>query len=215
MLNTFKKEVRLLMYKDPAFLFYPSDFLTGVTDLTMEERGQFITLLCLQHQKGSLSEKTIRLSVANVSVDVLSKFKKDEDGNFFNERLKLEIEKRSAFVDSRRENGSKGGRPRKPSGLPLANPSDKPNGKAKNNLAINININENISIDEVVNYFKENGYKEESARNFFNYYSSAEWKDSNGKEVKNWKLKAKQVWFKPNNKEVVNDYNNAKSKFVF
>ena len=202
------------MAKDPAFLFYPSDFLTGVTDLTMEERGQFITMLCLQHQKGVLNEKTIRLSVGNVSVDVLSKFKKDDDGNFFNERLQNEIEKRAAFVDSRRENGSKGGRPKKPNGLPSDKPNAKPNGKPKKNLAENENVNENISIDEVVNYFKENGYKSESGRNFFNYYSSAEWKDSNGKEVKNWKLKAKQVWFKPENKELVNDYYTAKPKFV-
>jgi len=55
------------MAKDPAFLFYSSDFLSGITDLTMEERGQYITLLCLQHQKGSLSEKTIRLSVLKYS----------------------------------------------------------------------------------------------------------------------------------------------------
>ena len=70
--------------KDPAFLFYSSDFLNGVVDLTMEERGQYITLLCLNHQKGELTEKTIRLSVGSVSVDVLAKFKQDENGLLYN-----------------------------------------------------------------------------------------------------------------------------------
>jgi 5-methylcytosine-specific restriction endonuclease McrA len=101
------------MAKDPAFLFYSSDFLSGVTDLTMEERGQYITLLCLQHQKGPLSEKTIRLTVGSVSVDVLAKFEKDNEGRYFNERLKSEIEKRSKFTLSRKENGLNGGRPKK------------------------------------------------------------------------------------------------------
>ena len=31
--------------KDPAFLFYSSDFITGCMGLTMEERGQYITLI--------------------------------------------------------------------------------------------------------------------------------------------------------------------------
>jgi hypothetical protein len=176
--------------KDPAFLFYPSDFLTGVTDLTMEERGQYITLLCLQHQKGLLSEKTIRLSVGNVSVDVLSKFKQDEEGNYFNQRLQSEIEKRSAFVDSRRENGSKGGRPKKPNGLA----NGKPNGKAKDNLPINVNVN------EIIDYFKDNGYSEDLANKFFIHYQP-DWKDAKGRFVKDWKKKAQVVWFKDENKQ--------------
>lgn len=100
------------MAKDPAFLFYSSDFLSGISDLTMEERGQYITMLCLQHQKGVLNEKTIRLNVGNVSVCVLEKFSKDPDGNFFNERLRQETEKRNKFTESRRNNGSNGGRPK-------------------------------------------------------------------------------------------------------
>tara|TARA_R110002050_G_scaffold268962_1_gene411152 strand:- start:225 stop:347 length:123 start_codon:yes stop_codon:yes gene_type:complete len=32
--------------KAPAFQLYAQDFLTGVMDLTMEERGVYITLLC-------------------------------------------------------------------------------------------------------------------------------------------------------------------------
>jgi uncharacterized phage protein (TIGR02220 family) len=110
------------MAKDPAFLFYSSDFLTGVSNLTMEERGQYITLLCLQHQTGHLSEKTIRLTIGSVSVDVMSKFSKDTNGLFFNQRLDEESEKRKIFINSRIENGRRGGRPKndEPLGKPLA-----------------------------------------------------------------------------------------------
>ncbi len=100
------------MAKDPAFLFYSSDFLTGVIDMTMEERGQYITLMCLQHQKGRLSERTIRFCVGSVSDTVMSKFRRDENGLYFNDRLESEIEQRAAFTKSRRENGRKGGRPK-------------------------------------------------------------------------------------------------------
>ena len=71
------------MAKDPAILFYTGDFLNGCTCLTMEERGQYITILCLQHQTGHLSEKTIRLSVGSISVDVLKKLSKDSEGNYY------------------------------------------------------------------------------------------------------------------------------------
>ena len=130
------------MAKDPAFLFYSSDFLTGCLDLTMEERGQYITILCLQHQKGRLKEKTIRLSVGNVSDDVLEKFKKDENNLLYNDRLEKEISKRLEFTESRRKNGAKGGRPRKPSVKPSVKPSEEP----QENLTENENINENINI---------------------------------------------------------------------
>lgn len=167
------------MAKDPAFLFYSSDFLNGVADLTMEERGQFITLLCLQHQKGTLTDKTIRLSLGSVSVDVLSKFSKDKDGNFFNERLQEEIEKRIQFTESRRNNGSKGGRPKN---------NTKPLGLAKHNLMEDVNENENEDI--IINKNRcsfEQAYEYMSSRigidqakiqaeKFVNYYESNGWK---------------------------------------
>ena len=103
--------------KDPAFLFYSSDFLTGVSDLTMEERGQYITLLCMQHQKGHLSEKTCRLilGLPNLSLaqDVMKKFKKDENGLYYNERLEQEVAKRAKSTEASRLNGTLGGRPKK------------------------------------------------------------------------------------------------------
>ncbi|HEX4877106.1 MAG TPA: hypothetical protein VFV31_10570 [Chitinophagaceae bacterium] len=131
------------MAKDPAVLFYTSDFLTGVTDLTMEERGQYITILCLQHQKGRLSEKTIRLSVGSVSVDVLAKLTKDENGNFYSARMEKEIQERIKFTESRRNNGAKGGRPKneKPNGLPNGYPNAKPSANLPEDEDEDENIN--------------------------------------------------------------------------
>jgi hypothetical protein len=93
--------------KDPAFLFYSSDFLVGVSDLTMEERGQYITLLCLQHTKGHLSKKNILVGVGQVSDDVLAKFSIDDNGCYYNERLEKEVNKRKAYSESRKKNGAK------------------------------------------------------------------------------------------------------------
>ena len=140
--------------RDPAFLFYSSDFLTGCASLTMEERGQYITLLCLEHQLGRLSEKTIRLSVGSVSVDVLEKFKQDENGLLYNERLEIEIEKRSNFIDTRRTNGLKGGRPKAENKKPNGKPNGKPNAKANEKLIENENVIE--IINSIKDLFDEN-----------------------------------------------------------
>lgn len=115
------------MAKDPAFLFYSQDFYTGVATLTFEERGQFITLLSLMHQKGRMSEETIRFLVGSISVNLKSKFRIDENGLWYNERLETEAAKRANFTKTRRDNGSKGGRPKK----------TKPKGKPKQNLKVN------------------------------------------------------------------------------
>jgi hypothetical protein len=54
--------------------------------------------------------------------------------------------------------------------------------------------------DEVKKYFIDNGYSEQLADRFFKGYAIADWKDSNGRAVKNWKQKALHVWFKPEGK---------------
>ena len=45
------------MAKDPAFLFYTSDFLTGTMFMTNEQVGIYIRLLCSQHQHGGIIDK--------------------------------------------------------------------------------------------------------------------------------------------------------------
>jgi hypothetical protein len=56
------------------------------------------------------------------------------------------------------------------------------------------------NIADVIAYFKEKGYKEETARKAFEYYDVADWTDSKGAKVKNWKQKMNSVWFKDENK---------------
>lgn len=93
--------------KDPAFLFYSSDFLSGTMLMTDEEVGQYIKLLCLQHQKGHLKEKDILNICKSYNEDIFSKFTKDEEGNYYNERLEYESNKRKAYSESRRNNRKK------------------------------------------------------------------------------------------------------------
>lgn len=95
--------------KDPAFLFYPEAFLVGTMDMTNEEVGIYIKLLCRQHANGNLNPRLMD----GLPEAVLSKFRKDNQGNYYNTRLKTEMEKRRKYAESRRQNGSKGGRPKK------------------------------------------------------------------------------------------------------
>jgi len=107
------------MGRDPAFLFYSGDFLTGVADLTFEERGQFITLMALQHQKGHLTKKLIQISVPNVSDDVMAKFKVDENNLYYNERLELEANKRKEHSKKQSQRALDGWKKRKEADKPL------------------------------------------------------------------------------------------------
>lgn len=56
------------------------------------------------------------------------------------------------------------------------------------------------SSDDVLKYFAENDYSEQLALTAYKYYDTAGWKDSHGKQVKNWKQKMIAVWFKEENK---------------
>ncbi|NCD06417.1 MAG: DUF1376 domain-containing protein [Spirochaetia bacterium] len=104
------------MNKDPAFLFYSSDFYIGVAGLNMEERGQYISLLCVEHQQGRLKEKTICSTLGIKSLDeitdVMKKFIKDEDGLYYNQRLEVEAQKRDTYIAMQQRNGLRGGAPR-------------------------------------------------------------------------------------------------------
>lgn len=90
--------------KDPAVLFYTSDFLSAVSLMDMRERGQYITLLCLQRERGHLTMQEIKRAVKTPSSEVMGKFQQDEDGKYFNVRMDKEIAARAAHCLKQKAN---------------------------------------------------------------------------------------------------------------
>lgn len=131
------------MAKDPAFLFYTKDFYNGVADLTMEERGQYITLLCLQHTKGHLTEKMIQINVPDATADVLAKFEHDSEGKLFNKRLEQEIGKRKEHAQKQRDRALSGWEKRKSKKNKKQAVADTPANAAALPL-VNVNVNEDL-----------------------------------------------------------------------
>lgn len=133
--------------KNPAFLFYSSDWLSGCQFMSMEERGQYITLLAAQHQNGHLDTKRLGFLLGfgwDMVADIVkSKFLFDENGLIYNARLEEEIEKRNQFVEKQRLNGQKGGRPSKEESQKETQLKPKP--KAKQNPSDNGNDNEDVN----------------------------------------------------------------------
>jgi hypothetical protein len=95
------------------------------------------------------------------------------------------------------------------------------------NVNVNDNVNDNVNVDvdrydfvidkiapkekkkkifivptmeQWLEYFRENGYREDVGIRAFKSYQVAGWKDSRGNKIKNWKQKLQQVWFTDNNK---------------
>jgi uncharacterized protein YdaU (DUF1376 family) len=138
------------MAKDPAFLFYSSDFLTGTTFLSFEDKGKYITILCQMHQHGRLSEESICFAVGLVSVSLKAKFKVDESGLWYNERLEMETEKRNKYTESRRNNGSLGGRGHIKDKKQSKSVPKKKKATAKHMVNHMENENENINDNKVI-----------------------------------------------------------------
>lgn len=95
------------MAKDPAFLFYPADFISGTQYFTLEEKGAYIQLLLLQFNEGKLTEFLIRRSLGDAyerTWEVLKHKFIFKGGYYWNERLELEKQKRAKFTESRRNN---------------------------------------------------------------------------------------------------------------
>lgn len=167
------------MAKDPAVLFYPSDFLTGTMLMDYDTKGRYITLLSLQQQMGPIKEKNFK-EICGDKIDELSeKFQQDSKGNYFNKRMKYEMERRKKFTESRRSNGSKGGRP--PKAKEKQEESyEKPLGLSMDNLMGNEN--------ETVNrkgFNKEKEGKKEPIRHHYGEYKNVLLSDADYEKLKN------------------------------
>lgn len=92
------------MAKDPAFLFYPNDYLGGTMGMTFEQKGAYMELLMLQFNRGHMTKHMMGQVVGQLLDGILDKFEIDEQGLYFNKRLEDEQERRKSFVNSRLNN---------------------------------------------------------------------------------------------------------------
>jgi uncharacterized protein YdaU (DUF1376 family) len=94
--------------KDPAFLFYPNDYLGGTMGFTLEQHGAYLILLIYQFNNGPFSAANGR-SIVGESLfnSITHKFDCDDNGLLHNARLSQEIDKRRKHSEHQRENANK------------------------------------------------------------------------------------------------------------
>lgn len=95
------------MAKDPAFLFYPGDYVAGTMHLDFECKGAYMDLLMLQFQKGHMTIHMIKQVLGHKYEHIWSHISDkflEKDGNYWNERLRVEKEKRVKYCKSRKKN---------------------------------------------------------------------------------------------------------------
>jgi uncharacterized protein YdaU (DUF1376 family) len=183
------------MSKDPAFLFYSSDFLTGTMFLTNEQIGIFIRLLCVQHQKGRLREKDMLKICKTYDEDVFEMFTKDDENLFYNERLEAEVNKRKAYSESRRNNRKKKTNPLKNTSLTYVKHMENENENENENVIINRNKSNIPTKEEFLEYatviYKQlekdfEPFKFPVLAKYTTWIDNG-WKNGHNKPIKNWK----------------------------
>ena len=205
------------MNRAPAFQLYADDFLGGTADMSAEEVGAYIRLLCHQWNKGGLPNDPDRLAkmaglmavpMASPSLGyVIAKFPPCADGQLRNERLEKVRAESEAYRQSQSENGKKGAKTRwengKPNGganggaiaTPMANgcpndgsPSPSPSPSPKDNKK----RFKEPSIEEVKVRCAEIGLPDSEAERFWNYHAAKGWVVGN-QPMRSW-VAALNTW---------------------
>lgn len=194
------------MAKDPAFLFYPGDWITGTMTLSRFLKGCYMDMLIAQFNSGPLSLeeiKTVLGSDFGTAWPSLQKKFKAENGLFFNERLEVEKAKRADFQQHQRDRVLKRWGKEKAESYPGINP-----GTFDGITPAIPYVNEDENKDE-----SKKGKKEISVPTFSEFmeyaktlqiyhpgldfgieakykaWTDAGWKDGFGKPIKVWKSK--------------------------
>lgn len=116
----------------PAFQLYADDFLAGTSEMSAEEVGGYIRLLCHQWTKGGLPNDEPRLArmaglMGSPSLAyVIAKFTLCNDGQLRHPRIEALRSERDAFLLKQAESGKRGAEARWKNGKPIGNPNGKP-----------------------------------------------------------------------------------------
>lgn len=170
----------------PSFLLYKS-FYAPLKHLKDDELGLLFRAL-FDYQNG--------LEIKNLPPQIGMAFA------FFKNQFDLDDQKYQVVLERNKSNGSKGGRPKKEE--TQANPEnpvgfyEPRKGEKEKEKEIEKDIEKKInkkpkgfiapSLQEVQDYCKSRG-NSVSPKGFLDYYVAGDWKDKDGKAVKNWKQK--------------------------
>jgi len=177
-----------------------TDSLDILDALTTEQCGQLLIAMRDYHMTGAMPQDAM-LKLALLP---------------FIQQWKRDLIRFEKVCERNRMNGMKGGRPKNqenPVGFlgtqqnptePKKAEKEKEKEKEKENEKESESIKSTRfaapTLDEVKEFFKDNGYTLDSATKAFTYYSEAQWRDSRGQTVKNWKQKMRGVWFRDEHK---------------
>lgn len=144
--------------------------------MTDQQVGSYIRILCHMADKGCLTRKHM-LSICKAydkHMLLQEKFKVDNSGNYYNERLIEEVEKRRNYTQSRRKNAKAYAKHMENENI--VNTTTPNNGGIRGELP---------TLEEVISYQKEINSNVE-AEYFFDFYTSNGWMKGKNK-IKDWK----------------------------
>jgi len=201
--------------KAPAFMFYADDFLAGTSEMTPEEVGIYIRLLCHQWTKGGIpndEERAARIAGVPITTPigspslryVLTKFTQSDDGLLRNKRLEEVRQNQLANRLKQAESGRIGAARRWNNGNPNGNPNGVPiatpmaNGWRNDSFPSPIPtpnpVDNNYSLnrgfveptrDEVALQAAKIGMAETEVDKFLAYYGSNGWRVGKNR-MKSW-----------------------------
>jgi len=192
------------MKNAPAFQFYPSDFVGGTMGCTAEQCGAYILLLCYQWMNGYVPDDMDEIeSITRVKrlglIWVMRKFPKSKtDGLLRNQKLEQVRQRQIEYREKQRENGQKGGRPRKPS-LTQAYPKPNP---SQSSLSLSPSlereqsfpeVNGRPTLIEILETAKMIGLAEWKAKDWFDEMQGCGWLDHAHRPIQDWRYVLSRV----------------------
>jgi len=189
--------------KDPAFLFYPNDWLGGTLGMSFEEKGAYMEILMLQFNRGHMTEHMIGQVIGQLWVNIKDKFIQDDKGLYFNERLDIEKEKRKKYTQSRRNNVSGVNQHTKRDNKDVGHKGGHMTPHMENE---NINENESINIKEreikfIAECKKHDILKGDDLQKFILYWTESSGKKLRFEKEKTWNIEKRMQRWVLNNKE--------------
>ena len=186
------------MAKDPAFLFYPGDYLRDTQCLSEKAQVAYDRIMCEHMRNICISQQQLNFFTKRLSDDEKSELMftlTEKDGGYQIEWVAESIMNRRKYSDNRRKN-----RLGKKNNISSTYDNHMENENVIENKKRNKKIFTKPTIEEFVSYFLENGFNKELALKAYNHYDLADWHDTKGNKVKNWKQKVHTNWFNNNDK---------------